>query len=96
MCVTVLRNLAENVETERKMTKRKLVSYLIPMLHRDNEELVMLVADFLRKLVLNPENLQAMAADNIVQAVMPVTVKAPELGQKVIACCACADSLHLG
>lgn len=84
----ILRNLAENIDTERKMTKRKLVSFLVPLLHRENEELVIAVAEFLRKLVLNPENLQAIATEGLIKIALPVTETTSEAGQKVKNTCA--------
>ena len=83
VCLTLLRNLAENLDTERKMMKRKLISFMVPLLHRDNEELVLLVAEFLRKLVLSPENLHVMVTENIVQAVLPLTERGSDAVEKV-------------
>ncbi len=65
------------------MIKRKLITFIVPLLHRENEELVLLVAEFLRKLVLSPEYLHAMVAENLVQVVLPLTERGSDAIEKV-------------
>ncbi len=60
VCFHVLLNLAQDLNVERKMLKKGLIGPLVLMLHRDNEELAILVLTFLKKLSLFRENLPAL------------------------------------
>jgi hypothetical protein len=83
VCLSVLRNLAENLDTERKMLKRKLVMFLVPLLSRENEELLALSAEFLRKIAMNAENLQAIVSENAVVAAMALANHGSDNVEKV-------------
>ena len=63
VCFHVLLNLAEDVQVERKMVKRKIVQYLAAMLDRTNAELLVLVVTFLKKLSIFQENKDDMASN---------------------------------
>jgi hypothetical protein len=62
VCLHVLMNLAEDLDVERKMCKRGIVSLLTPLLERDNCVLLYLAVNFLRKLSIFEENKDAMVA----------------------------------
>jgi hypothetical protein len=53
---TILLNLAEDFGIEKKMKKRKIVSYLVKMLERNDFHLLIIVLLFLRKLSIVSEN----------------------------------------
>lgn len=59
---SILLNLAEDLTIERKMKKRKIVSYLVKMLDRDSVQLLMVVLSFLKKLSIFGENKNEMVA----------------------------------
>ncbi|TMW57386.1 hypothetical protein Poli38472_003311 [Pythium oligandrum] len=60
VCFSVLLNLAEDIHTERKMVKRKIVAFLGKMLDRVDPDLVILTIGFLKKLSIFEENKDAM------------------------------------
>ncbi|OQR96911.1 kinesin-associated protein [Thraustotheca clavata] len=60
VCLSVLFNLAEDIHTERKMVKKRIVHFLAKMLDRVNPELVILTIGFLKKLSVFEENKNAM------------------------------------
>mmetsp|Transcript_127751 Transcript_127751/g.238792 ORF Transcript_127751/g.238792 Transcript_127751/m.238792 type:complete len:804 (-) Transcript_127751:277-2688(-) len=51
LCLMVLRNLAENVAVERKFVGQRLCHFLVHMLSRHNEDLLIGALSFLHKLV---------------------------------------------
>jgi hypothetical protein len=57
---TILLNLAEDFGIEKKMKKRKIVSYLVKMLERNDFHLLIIVLLFLRKLSIVSENKDQM------------------------------------
>lgn len=57
----LLLNIAEDENVEEKMTKRNIVGLLVKGLDRDNEELLMLVVTFLKKLSIMQANKDDMA-----------------------------------
>jgi hypothetical protein len=65
----LLLNIAEDDEIERKMCRRGIVGLLVGLLGRAHRELLLLVANFLRKLSLIEENKDAMAGMDIVAAI---------------------------
>ena len=60
VCFTILLNIAEDLQIERKIKKRKIISYLIKMLERDNISLLEIVFKFLKKLSIFAENKNEM------------------------------------
>ncbi len=60
MCFSILYNLAEDITIERKMMKRKIASYLVCMLERNNIFLLLCSVSFLKKLSVFAENKEAM------------------------------------
>ncbi|RHY22931.1 hypothetical protein DYB25_012899, partial [Aphanomyces astaci] len=50
VCLSVLFNLSEDIHTERKMVKKKIVHFLAKMLDRVTPDLVILTLGFLKKL----------------------------------------------
>ena len=67
MCVCVLPvafylllNLAEDLKVEMKMRNKSIVKMLVETLERENSELLILVASFLKKLSIFIENKQEM------------------------------------
>ena len=59
-------NIAEDVQIERKIVKRKCVQYLSAVLQRTNAELLILCVNFLKKLSIFEENKNRMVEDDIV------------------------------
>ena len=60
LCFQVLLNLADDVQIERKMRKRKVVSYLLGMLDRNNIFLILVSITFLKKMAIFSENVKEM------------------------------------
>lgn len=52
----LLLNLAEDTRTELKMRNKNIVCLLVKVLERDDEELLVLVVSFLKKLSIFLEN----------------------------------------
>ena len=68
VCFTILLNLAEDLQIERKIKKRHIISYLVKMLDRDNIALLELIFKFLKKLSIFSENKNEMyQQENLVQ-----------------------------
>ncbi|XP_026883888.1 kinesin-associated protein 3b isoform X1 [Electrophorus electricus] len=63
----LLLNLAEDTRTELKMRNKNIVHLLVKTLDRDNEELLVLVISFLKKLSIFLENKNDMAEMDIVE-----------------------------
>ncbi|KAF7700358.1 kinesin-associated protein 3 [Silurus meridionalis] len=63
----LLLNLAEDKRTELKMRNKNIVQLLVKTLDRDNEELLVLVVSFLKKLSIFLENKNDMAEMNTVE-----------------------------
>ncbi|CAJ1087362.1 kinesin-associated protein 3-like [Xyrichtys novacula] len=63
----LLLNLAEDTRTELKMRNKNIVGLLVKVLERDDEELLVLVVSFLKKLSIFLENKNDMAEVNIVE-----------------------------
>ena len=66
VCLHVLMNIAEDVQIERKIVKRKCVKFLSAVLQRTNAELLILCVNFLKKLSIFEENKNRMVEDDIV------------------------------
>jgi hypothetical protein len=56
ICLSILLNLAEDFQIEKKMKKRKILEYLIRMLERNDFHLLVIVLLFLRKMCIVSEN----------------------------------------
>ncbi|DAZ95166.1 TPA: hypothetical protein N0F65_012420 [Lagenidium giganteum] len=67
VCFSVLLNLAEDIHTERKMVKKKIVVYLAKMLDRVAPDLVILTITFLKKLSIFEENKDTMIELNVIE-----------------------------
>ncbi|KAG7401244.1 Kinesin-associated protein 3 [Phytophthora boehmeriae] len=67
VCFSVLLNLAEDIHTERKMVKRKIVLFLTQLLDRVTPDLVILTITFLKKLSIFEENKDAMVELAVVE-----------------------------
>lgn len=52
----LLLNLAEDLQIERKMKNRQIISQLMAMLDRNNPDLLFIVLNFLKKLSIFGEN----------------------------------------
>ncbi|KAG6611436.1 Kinesin-associated protein [Phytophthora cinnamomi] len=63
----VLLNLAEDIHTERKMVKRKIVQFLAKLLDRVAPDLVILTITFLKKLSIFEENKDVMVDLTVVE-----------------------------
>lgn len=62
----LLLNLAEDTRTELKMRNKNIVGLLVKVLERDDEELLVLVVSFLKKLSIFLENKNDMVSGMIV------------------------------
>ncbi|KAL7684869.1 putative kinesin-associated protein [Plasmopara halstedii] len=67
VCFSVLLNLAEDIHTEHKMVKRKVVLFLTKLLDRVAPDLVILTITFLKKLSIFEENKDAMVELMVVE-----------------------------
>lgn len=56
VCQMVLMNLAEDISIERKMCNRKMPLFLIALLERTHEEVLLIALQFLKKLSIFEEN----------------------------------------
>lgn len=63
LCLTALRDLAEDPLFERKLVQQRICSFLIPLLSRQNEELLFVTLGFLHKLSIFEVN-----KDQVVQS----------------------------
>ena len=67
ICLSILLNLAEDFQIEKKMKKRKILEYLIRMLERNDFNLLIIVLLFLRKMCVVSENKQQMQELDIIK-----------------------------
>lgn len=65
-CFALLLNLAEDLNIERKMVKRKIVQLLVEMMDRNNLDLLYSVLNFLKKLSIFSENERQMVQYKVV------------------------------
>ena len=56
VALSLLLNLAEDTRTELKMRNKNIVHMLVKILERDDEELLLVVVSFLKKLSIFLEN----------------------------------------
>jgi hypothetical protein len=66
VCFHILMNIAEDVQIERKVVKRKCVEFLSAVLDRTNAELLILSVNFLKKLSIFEENKNRMVEAGVV------------------------------
>ncbi|XP_003391582.2 PREDICTED: kinesin-associated protein 3-like [Amphimedon queenslandica] len=66
----LLYNLAELPAIEQKMKNKGIVSYLTRLLSRSNEELIILIVSFLKKLSIYGENKDEMAKEKILKRLL--------------------------
>jgi len=60
LCFTILLNIAEDLQIERKMKRRGIIELLVKMLERDNLALLTTVMLFLKKMSVFKENKDEM------------------------------------
>ena len=60
------------IKVEEKMKRRGVAGLLVQLLARDNDELLILVISFLKKLSLYTENKEAMVASSVVEKLSPL------------------------
>ena len=70
--IYLLLNLSEDIKVEEKMKRRGMAGLLVQLLARSNDELLILVISFLKKLSLYTENKEAMIAANTVEKLSPL------------------------
>ena len=70
--IYLLLNLSEDIKVEEKMKRRGVAGLLVQLLARDNDELLILVISFLKKLSLYTENKEAMVASSVVEKLSPL------------------------
>lgn len=63
----ILINLAEDINTEKKMLKKSLISYLVDMLDHKYEDLLILTLTFLKKLSIYEENKEELKSFKIIE-----------------------------
>lgn len=56
MCLSILINMAEDFNIEKKMKKRRIIPILIRLLERNDFHLLIVILLFLRKLSIISEN----------------------------------------
>lgn len=71
----LLLNLAEDTRTELKMRNKNIVGLLVKVLERDDEELLVLVVSFLKKLSIFLENKNDMVSGDALLVTVSNTVK---------------------
>ena len=70
--IYLLLNLSEDIKVEEKMKRRGVTSHLVQLLTRSNDELLILVISFLKKLSLYAENKDAMVSASIIEKLTPL------------------------
>jgi len=70
--IYLLLNLSEDIKVEEKMKRRGATSLLVQLLGRSNDELLILVISFLKKLSLYGENKDAMVGSSIIEKITPL------------------------
>lgn len=63
----LLLNLAEDLQIERKMKNRSVITSLMAMLERNNPDLLFIVLNFLKKLSIFGENKNEMKEQGIIE-----------------------------
>lgn len=76
----LLLNIAEDETVEEKMSKRNIVGLLVKALERNNDDLLILVVTFLKKLSIMQCNKDAMASYNVIDKLPKILdSKCPDL-----------------
>ena len=70
--IYLLLNLSEDIKVEEKMKRKGVSGNLVQLLTRDNDELLILVISFLKKLSLYTENKDAMVTAGVVEKLSPL------------------------
>ena len=70
--IYLLLNISEDSKVEEKMAKKSVVALLAAMLDRQNQELLILVVSFLKKLSCYTKNKEEMKALNVVDKLCPL------------------------
>ena len=70
--IYLLLNLSEDIKVEEKMKRRGVTGHLVQLLTRSNDELLILVISFLKKLSLYSENKDAMVSVSIIEKLTPL------------------------
>lgn len=70
--IYLLLNLSEDIKVEEKMKRRGATSLLVQLLGRSNDELLILVISFLKKLSLYGENKDTMVGSSIIEKITPL------------------------
>ena len=70
--IYLLLNLSEDSKVEEKMIKKSAVPYLSSLLERNNQELLILVVSFLKKLACFSRNKEDMKSHNVVEKLAPL------------------------
>ena len=68
----LLLNLSEDLKVEEKMRRRNITQILVQLLNRNNEELLILVVSFLKKLSLHIENKDDMVTASVIEKLAPL------------------------
>ena len=70
--IYLLLNLSEDIKVEEKMKRRGVTALLVQLLVRSNDELLILVISFLKKLSLYGENKDTMVSASIIEKITPL------------------------
>ena len=70
--IYLLLNISEDSKVEEKMAKKSVVALLAAMLDRQNQELLILVVSFLKKLSCYTKNKEEMKNSNVVDKLCPL------------------------
>ena len=70
--IYLLLNLSEDIKVEEKMKRRGVTGLLVQLLVRQNDELLILVISFLKKLSLYVENKDTMVSASIIEKISPL------------------------
>jgi hypothetical protein len=84
VCFHVLLNLAQDLNVEVKMLRKGLIKMLCTMLPRRNEELLIVVVTFLKKLSIFKENKDALVEAGLVQQIPPLLPARDPIMQRVL------------
>lgn len=70
VCFYILLNLADDINTEKKMMKKDLSNMMLAMLSRANEDLLVLVITFLKKLSMFEENIILFKEQKLIDSLL--------------------------
>ena len=66
VCLYLLLNLAESPMVEQKMRNKGIISQLMQLLDRENQDLLILVVSFLKKMSIYADNKEEMVCNECV------------------------------